>query len=220
LVYDPKSTQYDGDKVVYERDWVLAANAYKAYREFCSDGGFTAKHQNNFCPSLVNLLVDKLEKDVSSRKTKTGKVIDGLRLRQVTDPIGDDGDGFSIFSQISEKNDPVTTVTTNLDFSINSDPKPPTVDRTIPETTKFNADVEYLIVDGEVKWLEIFFHKHATAKEWKKLATLWGCQTSDLEMRRHNGNKWLLIVKGLTIARLEQILSQNLTQPPQQPSRR
>jgi Domain of unknown function (DUF3854) len=116
----------------------------------------------------------------------------------------------------------VTTVTTQTEkiFNLENSPKPPTVDRSIPDTTKFNDDVEYLIVDGKVKWLEIFFHKHAIAKEWKKLATLWGCQTSDLEMRRHNGNKWLLIVKGLTIARLEQILSQNLMHPPQQPSRR
>lgn len=225
LVYDPKPTQYDGDKVVYERDWVLAANAYKAYREFCSDGGFTAKHQNNFCPSLVNLLVDKLEKDVSSRKTKTGKVIDGLRLRQVTDPIGDggdDGDGFSIFSQISEKNDPVTAVTTQTEkqFSLENSPKPPTVDRTIPETTKFSADVEYLIVDGEVKWLEIFFHKHALAKDWKNQVTLWGCETSNIEMRNRKDSKWLLIVKGLTKARLDLLLSSNLRQSPQQLSRR
>jgi putative DNA primase/helicase len=33
LIYDLKLTTYDGDKVVYERDWVLAANAYKAYQQ-------------------------------------------------------------------------------------------------------------------------------------------------------------------------------------------
>lgn len=205
LIYDPKPTSYDGDKVVYERDWVLAANAYKAYRQYCSDTGFAAKHQNNFCPSLVNLLVDKLEKDVSSRKTKVGKVIDGLRLRTSLDPIGDE----------------VTTVTTKNDLSSKIDPKPPTVDRPIPQTTKANDYVEYLIVDGEVKWLEIFFYKHAIGKEWKNHVEVWGCQTSDLQMppNKKGKNKWLLVVKGLTISRLEMLLRADLQRSPQTANR-
>jgi P4 family phage/plasmid primase-like protien len=226
LIYDPKPTTYDGDKIVYERDWVLAANVYKAYRQFCSDTGFAAKHQNNFCPSLVNLLVDKLEKDVSSRKTKVGKVIDGLRLRNLLDMDGDEVTTVTTNLEKTENKslpDPVTavtTVTTNLDFSINADPKPPTIDRPIPETTKVDDYVEYLIVDGEVKWIEIFFHSHAVAKDWKSQVTLWGCQTSALERRRHHGQKWLLIVKGLTKARLDLLLTCNFGQSPQQPSRR
>ena len=100
-------------------------------------------------------------------------------------------------------------------------PKPPTVDRPIPRTTKFNEDVEYLIVDGEVKWIEIYFYKHAVSKDWKNQANLWGCQTYKLEHSpNRKGNKWLLRVKGLTIARLEQILSADLAQSPRQPSHR
>ncbi len=223
LIYDPKPTSYDGDKVVYERDWVLAANAYKAYRQFCSDTGFAAKHQNNFCPSLVNLLADKLEKDVSSRRTNVGKVIDGLRLRTSLDPIGDEV--TTVTTNLENKTNlkpsdgvtTVTTVTTETGFAIQTDPKPPSSDRPIPETTKVNDYVEYLIVDGEVKWLEIFFHKHAIAKDWKNQVTLWGCQTYDLKRldQRKGSKKWLLKIKGLTISRLEMLLRADLQQSPQ-----
>jgi phage/plasmid-associated DNA primase len=204
LIYDPKPTTYDGDKVSYERDWVLAANVYKAYRQFCSDTGFSAKHQNNFCPSLVNLLVDKLEKDVRSRKTKVGKVIDGLRLRSILDLVGDE----------------VTTVTTNLDFSEKIDPKPPTIDRPIAETIKVDDFVEYQIIGDSVQWLEIAFHKYGIAKEWESQIALWGGHTQKPHQISRNGKKWLLRVKGLTKARLEQLLTCNLGQTPQQPSRK
>jgi hypothetical protein len=116
--------------------------------------------------------------------------------------------------------DKLSNLSTLVEFSTEIDPKPPTVDRSIPETTKFNADVEYLILDGEVKWLEIFFPKHAIAKDWKNQVTLWGCHTSDISMRNRKDSKWLLIVKGLTKAQLDLVLSSNLRQSPQQPSRR
>jgi P4 family phage/plasmid primase-like protien len=223
LIYDPKLTTYDGDKIVYERDWVLAANAYKAYRQFCSDTGFAAKHQNNFCPSLVNLLVDKLESDVSARKTKVGKVIEGLRLRTSLDPIGDEVTTVTTSLENKTTLKPsdgvttVTTVTTENDLLSKIDPRPPIADRPIPETTKVNDYVEYLIVDGEVKWLEIFFHKYAIAKDWKNQVTLWGCQTYDLKRLDHRkgNNKWLLKIKGLTIPRLEMLLRADLQRSPQ-----
>jgi P4 family phage/plasmid primase-like protien len=218
------------EKLIYEPGaTVSAAQIYGEYKQFCSDTGFAAKHQNNFCPSLVNLLVDKLEKDVNSHKTKTGKVIEGIRLRSVLDPIGDggdDGDGFSIFSEKNENKlspDPVMTVTTQTEksFSLENSPKPPTVDRPIQAPIKVGDDIEYQIVDGEVKWLEIFFYKHAIGKDWKKQMILWGCQTYDLEHRsKRPGHKWLLRVKGLTIAHLEQLLSADLSQSPRQPSPR
>jgi phage/plasmid-associated DNA primase len=232
LIYDPKPTTYDGEKVIHERDWVLAANAYKAYREFCSDTGFSPKHQNNFCSSLVNLLTDKLKKDVSSRKTMTGKVIDGIRLRIIGDPINDGMTAMTAFVEKNEKNendsspdrdDGMTTMTAFSEKTIilNNSPKPPTVDRPIPAPTKVGDDIEYQIVDGEVKWLEIYFYKHAIGKDWKNQLILWNCQPHDLEHRpNRKGHKWLLRVKGLTIAHLEQILSADLTQSPRQPSHR
>ncbi len=204
LIYDPQPTTYDGNKVVYEREWVLAANAYKAYRQFCSEAGFVPKHQNNFGRSLVNLLVDKLERDVSLRKTRVGKVIEGLRLRTALDPICD-------------------SVTANLEKTIVSEfsPKPPTVDRPIPAPIKVSEDVEYQIIDGEVQWLEIHFFKHAVGKDWKSQLILWGCQTKELDHRqKRRGNKWLLVVKEITIAHLEQLLTADLGQSSRQPSRR
>jgi putative DNA primase/helicase len=199
------------EKLIYEPGaTVMAKDIYGEYKHFCSDVGFSAKHQNNFCSSLVRLLVDKLEKDVSSRKTMKGKVIQGLRLRNVLDPIDD---GMTT----------MTTMTTQTEkiFISESSPKPPTVDRPIPAPIKVGEDVEYQIVDGEVKWLEIFFYKHAIAKDWKNQMTMWGHQTRDLlYCPNRRGHKWLMRVKGLTIARLEQIISADLTQSPRQPNHR
>jgi hypothetical protein len=218
LIYDPKAS-------------IPAAQIYTAYKDFCGDTGFAAKHQNNFCPSLVNLLVDKLDKDVSSHKTKTGKVIQGVRIRSVLDPIGDDGekgDGFSIFSENFEKKisddlgDEVTTVTTQTEEPLTLDlsPKPPTVDRPVPQTVKVDDYVEYKIVGDRVEWLEIAFHKFTIAKEWENQLSLWGATTVKPHPISRNGKKWLLQVKGLSIARLEQLLAAELGQSPRQPSRR
>jgi phage/plasmid-associated DNA primase len=230
LIYDPKPTEYDGDNLVYERDWVTAANAYKSYREFCADTGFAPKHQNNFSPSLVNLLVDKLEKDVKSRRTNIGRVIDGIRLRVIGDPIGDGVTAVTANSEKTEKTetkissdlgDGVTAVTakTEKQFSLEISPKPPTSDRPIPAPIKVGEDIEYQIIDGEVKWLEIYFFKHAIGKDWKNQMILWGCQTYDLEHRsKRPGHKWLLRVKGLTIVHLDRILAADLSQSPRQPS--
>jgi Family of unknown function (DUF5906) len=227
LIYDPKPTEYDGDKLVYERDWVTAANAYKSYRDFCADTGFAPKHQNNFCPSLVNLLVDKLEKDVKSRRTNIGRVIDGVRLRTIGDPIGDGVTAVTTNSEKTENkssldfSDGVTAVTTKTEktFISELDPRPPTSDRPIPKITKVDDYVEYLRVGDQVEWLEIAFHKYAVAKDWQIEISRWGCQTTKPEQIRRNGKKFLLRVKGLTVARLEQLLTAELGQSPRQLTR-
>lgn len=211
---------------------VLAADIYAAYIQFCSDGGFTRKHINNFCPSLVKLLVDKLGKDVKSRKTKKGKVIEGLRLRSILDLFGDDGDDGDGYLQNSEKKlssdfessmtgvTTVTTVTTETGFAIQTDPKPPSSDRRTPQTVKVDDYVEYQLVGDRVEWLEIAFHKYSIAREWETLLSLWGGQTTKPHQIKRNGKKWLLRVKGLTMTRLEFVLSANLGLSPQAPSRR
>jgi phage/plasmid-associated DNA primase len=224
LIHDPKPTIYDGENLVYERDWVLAANAYKVYRDFCSDTGFSAKHQNNFCSSLINLLTDKL---VSSRRTKVGRIIDGIRLRTIGDPIGVAGDAVStksenktekIFSDQGVAGDAVTTKPEKKSI-LNFSPKPPTSDRPIPKITKVDDYVEYLRIGDQVEWLEIAFHKHAVAKDWEVEISRWGCQTTKPEQIRRNGKKFLLRVKGLTVARLEQLLVAELGQSPRQLTR-
>ncbi len=203
---------------------ISAAAVYEIYDDYCTKYNFGRKHINNFCPSLVNLLVDKLDKDVKSRRTKKGKVIQGLRIRTEFDPIDDEVTAVTTNLEKNEKKsapDPVMTVTavttqTEKIFISENSPKPPTVDRPIPRTTKVDENVEYLIVDGEVKWLEIYFYKHSNAKDWKNQMTLWGCQTKDLEHKsKRPGHKWLLIVKGLTIAHLEMILEADLYRSPQ-----
>jgi phage/plasmid-associated DNA primase len=195
---------------------VLSASLFEAYREYCAKKGFSPQHENNFCPSLVELCKDKLQQEVSSYKTRKGKAIKGVRFRVDSDWV-EEGDGVTAVTAVTAKNQ-------NSEFSIaTASPKPPTVDRPIPETTKVNDYVEYLIVDGEVKWLEIYFHKHAIAKAWVKHMTMWGCKTSDLkklDRKTESGDKWLLIVKGLTIARLEMLLRVDLQQWPQALSRR
>jgi putative DNA primase/helicase len=209
---------------------IPAAQIYGEYKQFCIDTGFSAKHQNNFSPSLVNLLVDKLGKDVKSRKTKIGKVIEGLRLRTVLDPIGDEvttvtaQDRNKLFADRGDEVTAVTTVTmvttqTEKQLSLEIAPKPPSSDRLIPHTTKVGDSIEYMVSDGEVKWLEIYFDKHTIAKAWVKQLTLWGCQTSELKKRRQEEGKWLLRVKGLTISRLEMLLRVDIQQWPQAPSR-
>jgi hypothetical protein len=231
LIFDPRHTERDGDVIIYQRSTITAAQAYTAYKQFCSDAGFAAKHQNNFCPSLVNLLVDKLEKDVKSRKTSTGKVIEGLRLRSLLDPIGwngDLGDDYDDFSENSKNKSSaetgisVTTVTTPTEklFSLENSPQPPTVDRPIPKIVKFDDYVEYQLLGDSVQWLEIAFHKYSIANDWKSQFELWGCQTDKPTQISRRGKKWLLRVKGLTTDRLAQILTAELGQSPRPPSRR
>ncbi len=200
---------------------ISAAAVYEIYDDYCTKYNFGRKHINNFCPSLVNLLVDKLDKDVKSRRTKKGRVIEGLRIRTEFDPIGDEVTAVTTNLEKNEKKsapDPVMTVTAQTEkiFISENSPKPPTVDRPIPKTTKVDENVEYLVLDGEVRWLEIYFYKHATGKDWKNQMILWGCQTKDLKyFPDRKANKWLLVVKGLTIDRLNMVLNANLSHSPQ-----
>ncbi len=206
---------------------ISAAAVYEIYDDYCAKYNFGKKHINNFCPSLVNLLVDKLDKNVKSRRTNKGRVIEGLRMRTEFDPIGD---GVTAVTTNLEKNiisepvDPVmtvTAVTTQIEktFNLEKNPQPPTVDRPIPKTIKVDDYVEYQLIGDSVQWLEIAFHKHSVANDWQSQLDLWGCKTSKPTQISRNGKKWLLSVKGLTRARLEQILSAELGQSPRQPSR-
>jgi P4 family phage/plasmid primase-like protien len=207
---------------------VLSASLYSAYEEFCGKKGRThhKKHENNFCPSLVDLLKDKLGvKGAKSRKLSDGKYISGVRLRTKLDPLDDSYDDYDGKNQNSENEssaDLVTAMTAKTEKAEISklDPKPPTSDRPIPTAVKVDDYIEYQIVGDRVDWLEIAFHKYSVAKEWDSQISLWGGQTQKPHLIRRNGKKFLLRVTGITKARLDQLLSINLGQPPQQPSRR
>ena len=234
LIYDPASQ-------------ILAADIYPQYRQFCNDGGFVTKHQNNFCPSLVNLLVDKLGKSVESRKTKRGKVIHGLRLRTVLDPIGDEvttvtakseetenklspdhGDEVTTVTAKSEETenklspdhgDEVTAVTTNLEKNIISEfsPQPPTVDRTVPEYIEVNPYFKYRMTGDRVDWLELTFHSERTANKWDRcLSIVFSAQTrKPHEINRNGKKKWILVVKGVTLAQVKQLEAMDLDKAPE-----
>jgi phage/plasmid-associated DNA primase len=90
LIYDPGAE-------------ISAAMVYDVYDQYCTKYGFNKKHVNNFCPSLINLLVDKLDKDVKSRRTNKGKVIQGLRIRTEFDPIGDEVTAVTAQTEKNEK---------------------------------------------------------------------------------------------------------------------
>lgn len=221
---------YD-EKIIYDSTASIpAAQLFGEYKQFCTDGGFISKHQNNFCPSLVALCVDKLQQPVTSVKSRTGKIIQGLRLRTILDPICDDCDdcdGSKVNNRIVDLPvtavtavTTVTTVTAEKSFSIATDPQSPAKNIPVGDLVKFNDCVEYRLVGDKVELLEIAFHKYSIAREWESQISLWGGNTVKPHLISRNGKKWLLIVKGLPVERLEQILTANLIQSPQQPSRR
>jgi hypothetical protein len=122
---------------------------------------------------------------------------------------------------LSNLGDEVTAVTaqTKKIFISEISPQPPTSDRPISKITKVDDYVEYLRIGDQVEWLEIAFHKYAVAKDWEVEISRWGCQTTKPEQIRRNGKKFLLRVKGLTVARLEQLLVAELGQSPRQLTR-
>jgi putative DNA primase/helicase len=193
---------------------VLSATLYSVYEEFCAKVGraHNKKHENNFCPSLVNLLKDKLGvKEAKSSKLRNGKFISGVRLRTVGDPINDSYDDYSVTA--------VTAFSKKSEIS-ELDPKPPTSDRPIPKKVKHDDFLEYQLIGDSIQWLEIAFHQRAIAKDWRDQLNGEGFQASigNIPIKR-NGKKWLLTVKGLTHLRLEQLLVAELGQSPRQLTR-
>jgi putative DNA primase/helicase len=87
---------------------------------------------------------------------------------------------------------------------------------TTPEIIKIGDYIEYQIVENQVKYLELTFHKCSIAKEWQSQIELWGGTVGKPHKISRNGIKWLLCVTNLPISRLEQILASNLGGSPQQ----
>jgi putative DNA primase/helicase len=64
---------------------IACGQLYKAYRDYCDESGLKTKSINNFTPSLVELCNDSLGHSIARHHTKDGKVIKGLRKREVQD---------------------------------------------------------------------------------------------------------------------------------------
>lgn len=56
---------------------------YKSYQGYCDESGLKSKSINNFTPSLLELCNDSLDHSISHQHTRTGKAVNGLRLRKV-----------------------------------------------------------------------------------------------------------------------------------------
>jgi hypothetical protein len=100
------------------------------------------------------------------------------------------------------------------------DPKPPTIDRPIPEIVKHDDWIEYKLSGDLVEWIHIAFHQYAVAKDWGGQIELWGGKSDKPHKIKRNGKKWLLRATNIPISCLDRILNANLGQSPQAPSRR
>jgi P4 family phage/plasmid primase-like protien len=244
---DSVAAFYDDKLIVDPGVEVLSANLFEAYRDYCGKKGFSPQHENNFCPSLVELCKDKLQQDVSSYKTRKGKVIKGVRFRVDSDwDEARDGvtavttQNANIETSIEIPCDGVTAVTTqnaNIEtsieipcddvttpsekqFTLEFAPKPPSSDRPIPKIIKVDEYVTYQLSGGRVQWIEIAFHNYATAKDWGEQIFLWGGKVEKPHKITRNGKKWLLRAKELAMPQLHHILNADLMSSPKQPRRR
>ena len=115
--------------------------------------------------------------------------------------------------------DEVTAVTTNLEKNIISEfsPQPPTVDRPVPEYIEVNPYFKYRMTGDRVDWLELTFHSERTANKWDRcLSIVFSAQTrKPHEINRNGKKKWILVVKGVTLAQVKQLEAMDLDKAPE-----
>ena len=81
LIYDPDYELAIGDGRRYE-DGREKATCFGHYRDFCEISGLKPFSLVNYSNTLLDVLVDGLEWEVSKKRTNTGVKIKGIRLRQ------------------------------------------------------------------------------------------------------------------------------------------
>ena len=106
---------YSDKLIVDPKGSIACGQLYKGYQSYCDESGLKAKSIKNFTPSLLELCNDSLGHDLTHQHTRTGKAIQGVRLREdweheitdtlsatVTDVTGRDGwrDGLEIASSM------------------------------------------------------------------------------------------------------------------------
>jgi P4 family phage/plasmid primase-like protien len=218
------------DKLIADPDAsVPAAHLFKEYQEYCSSSGLSPKHINNFCPSLVSLCRDKLKLQVDSKKTRTGKVIEGLRLRRVTDPFGDDCDGVTAVTTVTAQDEKsncdgvttVTAVTTEKEFLEKTEPKPPTQPRS--QTIQVN---EVLKIRFEPLFnsyaATIYFSHRQLAKQWREYFVLvFNVSVTEPAKGVNKKYPWDLMLAGLNHEQVEKLKKLSMiASPPERVKRR
>jgi putative DNA primase/helicase len=76
---------YSESLIVDPNGSIACGQLYKAYQDYCEESGLKPKSINNFTPSLIELCNDSLGHSIARRHTKEGKIIEGLRKREVQD---------------------------------------------------------------------------------------------------------------------------------------
>jgi putative DNA primase/helicase len=81
------------DKLIIDPKGSIGCGAlYKSYQGYCEESGLKSKSINNFTPSLTELCNDSLGHSIAHKHTKKGKVIEGVRLREIWEHPSDDED--------------------------------------------------------------------------------------------------------------------------------
>jgi hypothetical protein len=109
---------------------------------------------------------------------------------------------------------------TEEQFSTETDPQPPVINRRVAEIVKISDYFAYGMCGDGIIQVEIAFHHYKTARAWESLIILWGGNADKPHRISRNGKKYLLIARGLTQEKIDLLMSLDLMHPPQQPSRR
>jgi hypothetical protein len=124
----------------------------------------------------------------------------------VQQEIQDSGvDGVDTFTSYSGNN-------LNLDL----DPKPPTIDRPVPQIVKVSDRLEYCI-DGDVfRWVEIRFPKFKAAKAWREwIELVVGIRTPiPYKIKSDLGNVWIVRGENLTQKQIEKLQNRDFRSNP------
>ncbi|MFM2305216.1 MAG: hypothetical protein RLZZ135_2629 [Cyanobacteriota bacterium] len=82
---DSVAAFYDEKLIIDPNGSVGCGKLYKDYQGYCEESGLKSKSIKNFTPSLLELCNDSLGFSIAHKHTRDGKVIEGLRLREMSD---------------------------------------------------------------------------------------------------------------------------------------
>jgi putative DNA primase/helicase len=112
---------YDEKLIIDHNGFAKCGDLYKAYGVFCEDSGLKPKSINNFTPSLIELCNDSLKHSIEHKRTSTGKVIKGLRLREAWEIETDSEHKDEEITDRTDEKCPPSLVINNSNSSSESD---------------------------------------------------------------------------------------------------